>query len=79
MSNEAGTGELLAIPLFGFVCSLFVFWVIRSKLKLSMIQNYRNTITESSANGKINILVLLVLFLFIALCIASSMSRNVSI
>jgi hypothetical protein len=78
MSNEAGTGELLAIPLFGLIVSLLIFWVARSTTKLSMIQKYHRSITVSSANGFIKISVFIVIIIINLLCIVSSIRGNVS-
>ena len=78
LRNEAGTGELLAIPLVGLISSLLIFWLVRSTTRLSMIKKYHRTITESSANGFINISVFIVIIIIYLFFIVNSIMGNVS-
>ena len=79
MRNKAGTGELLAIPIFCFIMSLLFFWVIRSQRNLSLIQKYHKSITESSANGLTNLSVFMAVFIINLLIFVSGIFREVSI
>ena len=71
MMNEGGTGELLYTHLIFFGISLLVYWVHRSKNKLTMIKKYQTSVTESSANGMTNLSVLMgliITFLIYTVC-----------
>ena len=78
MSNEAGTGELLAIPLVGLIVSLLIFWVARYTTNISMIKKYHRSITESSANGFIKTSVFIVIIITYLSVIVVSIIGNVS-
>ena len=54
LSNRKGTFELAVIPLVIYVSSVFLYWLSRSKPKVSTIEKIRKSITESSANGLTN-------------------------
>ena len=79
MMNEDGTGELLYTHLIFFGISLLVYWVTRSKGKLSMIKKYQTSLTESSANGMTNLSVLMGLIITFLMYIVCYWGVNVSI
>ena len=79
MMNEGGTGELLYTHLIFFGISLLVYWVTRSKGKLSMIKKYQTSLTESSANGMTNLSVLMCLIITGLLYTVCYMAVDVSI
>jgi hypothetical protein len=79
LRNEAGTGDLLVMPLFGLVTSLLIFQVARYTTKLSMIKKYQRSITESYANGYLNISMFIAIIIIYLLVIVGSIIGNVSI
>ena len=79
-SNQSGTGSILYIPLAFLSISLIMCWVIKyHKNKLSIIQNYQNNITDSSANGLTNFSVLMAMFAMVLLCTIGAMGVKVDI
>ena len=78
MSNQSGTGGLLLIPILGLVISTIVYWVVKTRKKVSMIQNYHNSVTESAANGKTNFLVFAAMVMAFLFAICTSIARTVS-
>ena len=63
----------------GFSISLLVFWVVRSKSKLSMIKKYQISVTESSANGLTNLSVFMAMVILHSIFIVALLNKNVSI
>ena len=78
MSNQSGTGGLLLIPILGLVISTIVYWVVKTRKKVTMIQNYHNSVTESAANGKTNFLVFAAMVMAFLFAIFMSVGRTVS-
>ena len=79
LKNEAGTGDLLAIPLFSLIALLLLLWLLKSKSNLSMIKKYQRSITESNVNGYISYYALIILIIVFLIFIVSSISGKVSI
>ena len=68
----------MAFPIIILSISLFMFWVIKShKNKLSIIQNYHNIITESTANGFTSFSVLMIMLVIVLLGIIGFMGIKV--
>ena len=79
LKNEAGTGDLLAIPLFSLIGTLLLLWLVKSRSKLSMIKKYQRNITESNANGCISYYALIFLSILDLVFIVGSIGGKVSI
>ena len=62
----------------GYLISLLVFCVVRSKSK-SMIKRYQRSVTESSANGLTNLSVFMAMIILHSIFIAVLIKQNVSI
>ena len=78
MSNQSGTGALLLIPLLGLGISTIVHWAVTTRKKVTMIQKYHNSVTESAANGKSNFLVFAAMVMVFLVSIGTSIARTVS-
>ena len=72
-----GTGETLLLPLLCVTTSILLFWLIRSRTMLSMIQNYHHSLAESSANWMSNLSVLMMLVLIYIIGVLASLSGKV--
>ena len=76
--NQAGTGDLLAYPLFCLLITAIIYKLARSHATPSLLQQYQNTATESTANGKISFFASLAIFLLVLAFIIGSIIKSVS-
>ena len=66
----------MVIPLVIYGSSVLLYWLSRSKTKVSMIERIRKSVTESSANGLTNLsLFMAVIFVFM-IVFSSKMTGN---
>ena len=78
IKNQEGTGELLTYPLFGLLISAVLCKLAKMSKRPSLIQQYQNTATESTANGKITNYTSLAIAALMAVFIIGSIIRSVS-
>ena len=77
--DEGGTGDLLIFPLVGLFLSCLYLYFIKLRLKRTLLQRYHNTITDSTANGKQNIVVFLGFVFFIGLFLVGSLQKSLGL
>ena len=53
--NTAGTGDLLAFPFLGLLISSLLCLVLKFGSKRTLIVQYQRIVSESTANGRINL------------------------
>ena len=77
--NTAGTGDLLAFPLLGLLISALLCWVLKFRSKRTLIVQYQRSVSESTANGRVNMSATVAICMVGLLCAVGSIINTVSI
>ena len=77
--NTGGTGDLLAFPLLGLLISALLCWALKFGSKQTLIVQYQRSVTESTANGRINMSATVVICLVGLSFVVGSIINTVSI
>ena len=65
--NTTGTGDLLAFPLLGLLISSLLCLVLKFRSKRTLIMQHQTIVSESTANGRINMSAFMAIFM-VSLC-----------
>ena len=77
--NTTGTGDLLAFPLLGLLISSLLCLVLKVRSKRTLIMQYQSIVSESTANGRVNMSTMLAILMVILSVLVGSVIATVRV